>query len=293
MSSWDDAKKHSEEQKAAGGIFLRLKDHGEKFIGAFLGDPHYRHFVWNEATSRYEDWTKAHEAAGKTKTTRYSINIFVLKIGAGKELKAVPLTEAMKVWECNNQTFTDIIKVKEKYGLGHFYEVERNGKKGNPKSTYSILPETKIDEEYAKIIAGLTLHDLVKVGAGDADDETTDMASHDKGKANGTTAPAASAPAPTPAAATAAPAPAPAPAAPPPPAPAAAAPPPITVEIIDPDTSSKLIGRLKPMPKERIEEFLRKFGIARVKDLKRTDLAMAEAFIASFEAPPAAVDPFA
>jgi hypothetical protein len=269
MATWEDAQKRSEAQKLAGGTFLRLADHGEKFIGAFVGNPHFHDFVWNPTAERYDEWTAEAEAAGKKKVTRYSMNIYVLKIGLGKEWKSVPAAEAVKIWECNNQVFSDVLKVKEKYGLDKwFFEVERNGKKGNSKTTYSVLPETKLDDEQMKIIAGLKLHDLAKAG-GD-DDDSTDMASHDKAKANGITAAA------TPAApAAAAPATSPAP------------------EVLDPEAATKLIGRLKALPREKIEEFLVKFSLKQVRALKRTDLPAAEAWIALAEGPAAAVDPFA
>lgn len=272
MSSWDDAKKKNEEAKAAGGQFLRLQDHGDKFVGAFLGDPHTLDFVWDEKAGRYSPWTKEAEAAGAKKTTRYSLNVFVLKMGQGKELKPVPAAEALKVWECNNQTFTDVLKVRDKYGLDVWlFEVERNGKKGNSKTTYSVLPDTKIDADLKKILDAQKLHDLTKVKD---DDEETDMGSHEKGKANGAANGATAAATPAPAAA------------------AAPAPQPSPNDPIDADTAGKLIGRLKPLPKEKIESFLKEFDIKRVKDLPRNKLSAAEAFVATLEGS-AAPDPFA
>lgn len=265
MASWEEAQKRSDDAKAAGGTFLRLAEHGDKFIGAFVGTPHFHDFVWNPAKEQYDAWDKEAEAAGKKKVTRYSINVYALKTGSGKTLAAVPPAECVKIWECNNQTFQDILKVKDKYGLDTwFFEVERNGKKGDSKTTYSILPETKIDPEQIKIIAGLKLHDLSKATD---DDAATDMSSHDK-KANGTSSAAAPAPASNTAAT---------PAAPP---------------TIDGDTSSKLIGRLKTLPREKIDEFLKRFEIKQVKGLKQSDLAGAEAWITAQEAATAAPDPF-
>lgn len=273
MASWEEAEKRSAEVKAAGGAFMRLAEHGDKFIGAFIGDPHIRDFAWNVKKEQYDPWTAETEAAGQKKVTRYSINVYVVKAGNAKDVKDVPLAEACKIWECNNQVFQDLLKVKAKYAAGGktglqvwFFEVERNGKKGDNKTTYSILPETKIDDAHDKIIAGLKLHDLIKA-AGDDGDESTDMASHDKAKTNGAAAPAG-------AAVPAAPA---TPAAP---------------EVIDPDTATKVIGRLKALPREKVDEFLAKFAIKQIKALKRSDLAAAEAFIGALEAP-AAADPFA
>ncbi len=265
MATWEDAKKRSEETKA--GQYLKLADNADKFIGAFVGDPDFREYCFNEKTSKYDAWTAEHEAAGKNKITRYLLNVYVLKIGNGKDMKDVPEAEAVKIWECNNKAFTDVCKVKEKFGLDvYFFEVERSGKKGDSKTSYSVLPDIKIDDAKKKLIAAGKLHDLAQA-ASDAD-ESTDLSSHDKKGANGT----AGASTPAPAAAHAA-------------APAS--------DTIDPETSSRIIGRLKALPKEKIDAFLARFGIAQIKLLKRADVPTAETWLSDAEGKPAAIDPFA
>jgi hypothetical protein len=279
-SKWDEAKKRSEESKNA-GQYVKLADHGDKFIGAFVGDPDFREYAYNEKTTKYEAWTAELEAAGKTKVTRYLINVYVLKTGTGKDMKDVVEAERVKIWECNNKAFTDICKVKEKFGLdAYFFEVERNGKKGDSKTSYTILPEVKIDDATKKLIAAAKLHDLEKADAGD---ESTDLSSHDKhAKGTNGTATAGDLSGVVRAAQT------------PPPAAAPLAPPPAaSPETIDPETSSRIIGRLKALPREKIEAFLARFGIAQIKLLKRADVATAETWLSDAEGKPAAIDPFA
>lgn len=251
MSGWDTAQKRAEEHAAGSGIFVRLADHGEKIVGTFCGDPHIEDIVWNKKLERYEEFTKEHAAAGVKPTPRYKINVYV------------PAEKAMKIWEMNNQTFKDVVKVKEKFGVDKwFFEIERNGKKGNTKTTYSILPDKKIEEldggVHKEIMAKCPLHDLARA----KDDESTDMNSHKKDtSSNGST--------------TAAPA---------------------VPETIDAETSSKIIGRLKVLPREKLDEFLKKFGVQQIKGLKKSDLPTAEAFLDAAEGKPAqapaAPDPF-
>lgn len=172
-------------------------------------------------------------------------------------------SKEMKIFELNIMTFKDVLKVKEKYGLENWaFEVSRSGKKDDTKTTYAILPEEKLSTELRETISKAELHDLSKKGD-EAADSKTDMNSHDKknGAANGAGKAASN-------------------------------------EAISAEKSTALVGRLKLLPKEKIDKFLAKFGIAKVKELKGKDETSAFAFVDELEGkkadekPPEA-DPFA
>lgn len=261
MSGWDTAEKRAKESQS---IFVKLENDGDTVVVAFLGEPHVREVWWNESAGVFEDFTDAHAKAGKTPSAKFKLNVF------NKE------TQKAQILEVNAGTMTTIGGCRAKYGLEKFwFEVKRNGKKGDTKTVYSVLPDKEINAEELKTLKDVKLHDLAKTNDVGAAGGKADMGSHDKKKgesnsANGTTS--AAAPAPAPAAS----------------------------EVISAEKSAELVGRLKIKPQEKIKEFLGKFSIAQVKALKASDLATAEAMLDEWEgktaAPPAAdatVDPFA
>ena len=69
--------------------------------------------------------------------------------------------KTMKIIECGTRWFGDVLRLRGKYGFDNWaFEIERRGAAGNPKTTYSILPENKLDAATKEVIAGLALHDL-------------------------------------------------------------------------------------------------------------------------------------
>lgn len=98
---------------------------------------------------------------GKTPSLRVAVNFYV------------PAEKVMKVYEMGAATFKALFKLREKYGLDRwFFEVERRGKSGDPKTMYSILPEQKLDEATRAELAGLKRYELAKIVHGDGNDET-------------------------------------------------------------------------------------------------------------------------
>jgi len=256
-----DAWKSAEEQvKAAGGdgLFVKLENDGDKVVGCFLGNPEVRLLHYTKAGG-YEPFTAAHEAAGERSTPRTTANFYV------------PAEKRIKIIEMNKTTFKDVMGVREKYGFeGWFFEVKRNGAKGDKNTVYRVLPDTQIGAEDRAEIAKLKLHDLKKMYEDDAGSAATDMNSY-KG-ANGTTTNGAAA--------------------------AAAAPP--GEPTIDTDTTAALVNRLKLLPREKVNQFLAEFKIEKVKELLNKSLPAALAMVDKLEgkpeAPPPApaeVDPFA
>ena len=245
IDAWAYAEQRAKE--AASGKYVKLTDDGHKVVGFFCGEPRVEETHFNEATSKTEAFTPAHLARGLKPKPKFTINFFVLE-----DMK-------MKILNMGPGTFGDMIKVKGKYGLDIAYEIERRGKKGDTKTTYTVLPDVpkdKLTAEQAAAFKAAVLHNLAEESGGE--DESTDMNSADKAKTNGA-APAA---------------------------------------IITADDSVALVARLKPLPKASIDAFLAKFAIQKVKELPATKLAEAKAFITSLEpqaapAAPVEIDPFA
>jgi hypothetical protein len=138
----------------SGGIFVRLANNGDKIVGAFCGGPYAREVVWTG--ERYEQFDKNNIAhLGKRPSLRVMLNFYV------------PAEGAMKVIEGGTVWFKDVLKVRDKYGLDKWlFEIERHGDAGDPKTTYSILPEVKLDDEMRARIAATEPHDLESIGAG-------------------------------------------------------------------------------------------------------------------------------
>jgi hypothetical protein len=267
-SAWDKARERSEQ--ASEGVFLRLENDGDKAVILVRGEPEVREQVWNTKLEKYEDFTEDHKKLGKTPKPKFLINVFAFSVteadGSKGGKDATPKGEKRAlIWDMNNSTFKDLLKVSDKYGLAtQIFEVERKGKKGDKQTTYSILPERTLTEEDKKEIGATPMHDLTKT----REDESTDTASFDKKKGGGEKEKSngsngASAPADT---------------------------------VITKEQGAVIVERLKKQPRPNIDAFLTKFGVAQVKLLKPSQLQDAMAMLAGFEGPatpPAEVDPFA
>jgi hypothetical protein len=82
----------------------------------------------------------------------------------------IPGEREMKLIEGGVTWFNDVLKAKDKYGLENWlFEVERHGSSGDPKTSYTILPEEKLTADQSKEIEGMRLHDLPKAVAGRGD----------------------------------------------------------------------------------------------------------------------------
>jgi hypothetical protein len=153
-NAWAETQEKAERQAERGGIFIRLKNNGDKVVGAFCGDPYAKEVVWTG--QRYEELDpNKPEHKGAKQSLKVSLNFFV------------PAEGKMKVIEGSAQFFKGIVKVKEKYGIENWlFEIERQGEAGDPKTKYSILPEEKISAELRAQMNKAELHDLASIGAG-------------------------------------------------------------------------------------------------------------------------------
>jgi len=152
-NAWDQAAGMADKHANSGGIFIRLTGDGDKIVGAFCGEPFPREVVWNG--ERYEDFDPDVHT-DKRPSLRVMLNFFV------------PAEGEMKVIEGGTVWFKDVLKVRDKYGLDKWlFEVERHGEAGDPKTTYTILPEEKLDDAHKGEIAGAGVHDLGALVSGD------------------------------------------------------------------------------------------------------------------------------
>ena len=242
-NAWDKAKSLADKHSSSGGLFVKLASDGDKVVGIFLGEPLAREVHWNG--ERYDECTGdkgcSHCTDGKRPSLRAAMNFYV------------PAEKAVKVIEGGTTWFKDLFKCRDKYGLDKWtFEVERHGGAGDPKTTYTILPDERLSDDQRTELAGLQLHDLRKVYSGG--EASGDFASYDKATGDGP---------------------------------------------LDARVASELVTRLKALPRDAVDGFLKKFGVKRVRDMKATDEAAARAYIDGLEGKqkPAAstgeVDPFA
>jgi hypothetical protein len=154
-TAWDYAKKLADQHAGAGTLFVRLQNDGDAVVGAFCGDPYARELYWTGET--YSDTPPPSVVVRRT--LRTSLNFFVTAEGA------------MKIIEGGAAWFRDIVQVRAKYGVDKWsFEIKRHGKRGDPKTRYSILPDAPIDDATRARIAATPLHDLRSIGgAADVD----------------------------------------------------------------------------------------------------------------------------
>jgi hypothetical protein len=247
-NAWDTAKQMAERHTST--TFLRLANDGDKVVVVFVGEPLSREVVWTG--EKYLD-VKNPEAEkylkkGRSSSLRVAMNIYVLA------------EKAVKVYEMGAVVFKDVYKLRDKYGLDTWaFEIERRGAKGDNKTSYTILPEQRLDDAMRKQLAQLELHDLEKVlnSTDDGQDEEQSFESYE-GKQD---APKGKQDVP-----------------------------------IDSNAVDKMMPRLKVLPRETLDRFLKKFQVQRVKDLRASDAGAAFDFLGTLEAElqrPQEIDPFA
>lgn len=155
-TGWDLAREIAEEHAQSAGIFIRLAEDGDKVVGVFCGAPHPRQVIWvNDRYEKYDARNTDHK--GKRPSLRVSFNFYV------------PEEDRMKVIEGGVVWFRDVSRLHEKYGLEtRVFEIQRNGASGSAKTTYSILPEDKVDDGLNSRINEHVLYDLEALAEGRA-----------------------------------------------------------------------------------------------------------------------------
>jgi hypothetical protein len=175
---WDNTKKKADEA-STGGIFLKLEDDGDTVLLVWLGEPFGREVVWTG--EKYLDADTDEGVAWldnnpkKKASFRASMNALVLKKGHKDDKELKDTDDGIQIFENGVNWFGDLCKIKDKYGLGVWaFELQRNGKARDPKTTYSMLPDTKIAEidglKEKVAEASKNLHDLANP-ISDSDDD--------------------------------------------------------------------------------------------------------------------------
>jgi len=235
MNSWDVASRLADKHANQGGLFIRLTQNGDKVIGVFCGEPFARELVWTG--DRYEPYHPSTHT-DKRPSLRVMLNFFV------------PAEDDMKVIEGGTVWFKDVLKVRDKYGLDQWlFEIERHGDAGDPKTTYSILPEERVDEPLQRRIQEVGLHDLAHFAHGERSPSGVEAHS-------GATSPPG----------------------------ATGVSGPASVELtqggrsgnlIDPRVAGELVARLKQLPRAEVDSLLSQLGVRRVRDLRASDVSKA------------------
>jgi len=199
--AYEEAEKASAADKG-GGKFIALKNDKDKTVGMFVGEPAILNQVFNKATGKYEPFTKAHADAGLESKPSFVYNFFEIgyKLQVGGEKAAARedahLTGAMKEITVNNPTFKTVLAVRTKYanpqgsknGLDvQFYEIERQGAKGDTSTKYMILPERPASAGEIAAIKAMKIQSVTQLlGASPAQSSGHDDGSSDvNSKSNG------------------------------------------------------------------------------------------------------------
>lgn len=149
--AWDKAKAMAD--KHGGTLFARLVNDGDKMICVFIGEPYAFEVVWTGERYAPVNSDEAEHLVDARATLRVVMNVYL------------PDEDAVRIYEMGTITFRDqLCSVREKYGLDAWsYEVTRHGARGSSKTSYTILPEEKLDAEKRKVVAAQQLHDLAAV----------------------------------------------------------------------------------------------------------------------------------
>lgn len=232
-NSWDKSKQLADRHSEGAGPWLRLANDSDKAVGVFLGDPYPREVHFVERYVKCVGASCTHCADGKKPSLRVSINFYT-----GKEVK---------VFEMGTVAFQSLLTVRDKFGLDKWsFEVQRHGAAGDPKTTYTLLPEERLSDKQLADLKKLELQDLQKLyessEAASAGSGGEDLKSFDKarGGAKGGT--------------------------------------------VDAKTASSMVVILKSLPKESTERFLKTFAVQRVRDLPAARVEEAVALLDRLEA---------
>jgi len=166
--------------------------------------------------------------------------------------------KAVKIVEGGVSWFNNLMKCRAKYGLTNWsFEIERHGAANDPRTTYTLLPHEQLTTEDLKLLGTLELHDLGDVLSREYD--------------------------------------APAPRRP-------EAKPPIDRNAsvakngnlsVKLEVAERVKARLKQLPAVQVQAFLKRFGIARIRELSARDEDAAFAFLDLLSpASNAGIDPF-
>jgi hypothetical protein len=159
--AWKQAKEIT--QRNSGGVFIRLQNDGESFIGAIRGGPLASEKHWLKSSEEYAECTGKgceHCARGIKKTTRVMFNVYVFA------------QTAMKIHECSGKTFEDLCNLRDSLDLGKWaVEIKRHGAAKSTKTKYTVFPKRETTAQERAQADAAPLHDLATADAAREDDD--------------------------------------------------------------------------------------------------------------------------
>lgn len=152
--TWDSIAtklKEQAEKSDGGGLFLALKEDGDRFEGVVVGEPIPRTIVFNPETNRTEVYNA--EAHGELRPkNRYSFQFYV------------PSAGDIKVFESTAKFANSVLNKKKEGRLdGNLIRVTRNGRKGDTSTTYEVEVMGAPDAETAELMKTIKPVDWEKV----------------------------------------------------------------------------------------------------------------------------------
>ncbi|MDP3940638.1 MAG: hypothetical protein Q8R92_21195 [Deltaproteobacteria bacterium] len=155
--AWDAALATAKDIAKRASIYVRLEDDEDTVVGAFVGDPRIREVHWTGQT--YVDCGGS-DCRACRKGSRKSVKVMVC-FYVRDECR-------MKVVEGGIGWFKLVCRATKKLGRElWWYQIERVGQKGDPKTTYSITPEEEITDSEMAEIRATNILDLSHIGSED------------------------------------------------------------------------------------------------------------------------------
>jgi hypothetical protein len=212
----------AKEHDQGGNTWLKLANDKDKAVLVFLGEPHPREVVFLDG--RYTPFNDDLKAKGHKPSLRVAFNV------------ALYDSKEVKVLEQGVLFFKQLLQMRSKRALDEWaFEVQRHGAAKDPKTTYALLPESKLTVEERAEFAALSQHDLEKLYSDSSGDS---LGSYDRKSGN----------------------------------------------VVEPKTAQAIVQSLKALPREAVDRFCQKLGIARIKDLPVAKVEQAQALVESLEA---------
>ncbi len=150
MATWEEMEQFANQYTESGGLFIRLKNDGDSVLGVFCGDPHKRLVHWIDGSSYECTGEKCeHCSDGDKAKVRFMINFYATEL------------KEMKIYEGGITWFKSVCKVRAKYGIDkRIFEIQRQGGAGDPKTTYTVLPDSEITPDIQQAIDKCPLNNL-------------------------------------------------------------------------------------------------------------------------------------
>ena len=116
-SGWESAKDMSKKHAESGGLFVQLKEHGDKIAGVFCGEPYAREVVWDDEEG-YTPYDPNGKHAGQRASLRVALNFYVPTEGATYTVKHTTRTARARVQKLKYRLDVNTLHRDESAGGG-------------------------------------------------------------------------------------------------------------------------------------------------------------------------------